>query len=129
MLKKLLYTFVLFISSTSYANEPKDWQLGFQKPASQSMYEIVKFHDYMLVPIIVAISGFVLFLMAYTCIRFRASRNPNPSKRTHNVAVEILALGGSGKKTICNVARYTSIRIGCNLVTATSERNPKVLIH
>ncbi len=90
MLKKLLYTFVLLISSTSYANEPKDWQLGFQNPASQSMYEIVKFHDYMLVPIIVAISGFVLFLMAYTCIRFRALRNPNPSKRTHNVAVEIL---------------------------------------
>ena len=90
MLKKLLYTFALLISSTSYANEPKDWQLGFQKPASQSMYEIVKFHDYMLVPIIVAISGFVLFLMAYTCFRFRASRNPNPSKRTHNVAVEIL---------------------------------------
>ena len=45
MLKKLLYTFVLLISSTSYANEPKDWQLGFQKPASQSMYEIVKFHE------------------------------------------------------------------------------------
>ena len=87
MLKKLLYTFALSIPSTLYANEPKDWQLGFQKPASQSMYEIVKFHDYMLVPIIVAISGFVLFLMAYTCIRFRASRNPNPSKRTHNVAV------------------------------------------
>ena len=90
MLKKLLHTFALLIPSTLYANEPKDWQLGFQKPASQSMYEIVKFHDYMLVPIIVAISGFVLFLMAYTCIRFRASRNPNPSKRTHNVAVEIL---------------------------------------
>ena len=90
MLRKLLYTFALLIPSTLIANEPKDWQLGFQKPASQSMYEIVKFHDYMLVPIIVAISGFVLFLMAYTCIRFRASRNPNPSKRTHNVAVEIL---------------------------------------
>tara|TARA_A100001011_G_scaffold382653_1_gene452755 strand:- start:792 stop:1628 length:837 start_codon:yes stop_codon:yes gene_type:complete len=90
MLKKLLYTIVLLISSTANANEPKDWQLGFQNPASQSMYEIVKFHDYMLVPIIVAISGFVLFLMAYTCIRFRASRNLNPSKRTHNVAVEIL---------------------------------------
>ena len=90
MLKKLFYTFVLLIPSNSYANEPKDWQLGFQNPASQSMYEIVKFHDYMLVPIIVAISGFVLFLMAYTSIRFRASKNPNPSKRTHNVAVEIL---------------------------------------
>ena len=45
MLKKLLYTFVLLIPSTLYANEPKDWQLGFQKPASQSMYEIVKFHE------------------------------------------------------------------------------------
>ena len=64
--------------------------MGFQEPASQSMRDIVWFHDYMLLPIIVAISVFVLFLMAYAMIRFRASRNPNPSKRTHNVAVEIL---------------------------------------
>ena len=28
--------------------------------------------------------------MVYACIRFRASRNPNPSKTTHNVAVEVL---------------------------------------
>ncbi len=28
--------------------------------------------------------------MLYACIRFRASANPNPSKRTHNVAVEVL---------------------------------------
>jgi cytochrome c oxidase subunit 2 len=28
--------------------------------------------------------------MAYACIRFRASRNPNPSTRTHNVAIEVL---------------------------------------
>ena len=90
-MKKFLYIFLLtLITPSAFANQPIDWQLGFQKPASQSMYEIVKFHDYMLVPIIVAISGFVLFLMAYTCVRFRASRNPNPSKRTHNVAVEIL---------------------------------------
>ena len=25
--------------------------------------------------------------MIYVCIRFRASKNPNPSKTTHNVAV------------------------------------------
>ncbi|MDC3296335.1 cytochrome c oxidase subunit II, partial [Candidatus Pelagibacter sp.] len=36
------------------------------------------------------ISVFVLFLMIYVCIRFRASKNPNPSKTTHNVAVEVL---------------------------------------
>ena len=44
----------------------------------------------MLMPIIVAISAFVLFLMLYAMIRFRASRNPNPSKRTHNVFVEVI---------------------------------------
>ena len=54
------------------------------------MRDIVNFHDKLLFPIIVAISVFVLFLMAYACIRFRASRNPNPSTRTHNVAIEVL---------------------------------------
>jgi cytochrome c oxidase subunit 2 len=54
------------------------------------MRDIVNFHNNLLLPIIIAISVFVLFLMIYACIRFRASRNPNPSKTTHNVAVEVL---------------------------------------
>ena len=90
MLKKLLYTFVLLISSTSYANEPKDWQLGFQNPASQSMYEIVKFHDYMLVPIITGITAFVLFLLLYVCVRYRASKNKVPSTTSHNTLIEVI---------------------------------------
>ncbi len=65
-------------------------QLGFQNAASESMRDIVNFHDNLLLPIIIAISVFVLFLMIYACIRFRASANPVPSKRTHNVAVEVL---------------------------------------
>ncbi|MDA7462976.1 cytochrome c oxidase subunit II, partial [Candidatus Pelagibacter ubique] len=55
-----------------------------------SMTEIVSFHNNILLPVIIAISVFVLFLMIYVCIRFRASKNPNPSKTTHNVAVEVL---------------------------------------
>ena len=82
--------FITLFPATVMANQPKKWQMGFQEPASQTMRDIVWFHDYMLLPIIVAISVFVLFLMAYAMIRFRASRNPNPSKRTHNVAVEII---------------------------------------
>jgi len=54
------------------------------------MRDIVSFHNNILLPVIIAISVFVLFLMIYTCIRFRASRNPNPSKTTHNVTVEVL---------------------------------------
>jgi cytochrome c oxidase subunit 2 len=90
-MKKILITFLsLFSGQQAFANQPKDWQLGFQEAASETMRDIVNFHDKLLLPIIVAISVFVLFLMAYACIRFRASRNPNPSKRTHNVVVEVL---------------------------------------
>ena len=90
-MKKILFILLTTIYATgSLADQPKQWQLGFQDSASQSMTEIVRFHNNILLPIIIAISVFVLFLMIYTCIRFRASKNPNPSKTTHNVAVEVL---------------------------------------
>ena len=90
-MKKILYIFLsYFVASNAFANQPKDWQLGFQEAASSTMRDIVNFHDKLLLPIIIAISVFVLFLMVYACIRFRASANPVPSKRTHNVAVEVL---------------------------------------
>ena len=90
-MKKIFYIFSgVLISQNAFANQPVDWQLGFQKAASESMRDIVAFHDNLLLPIIIAISVFVLFLMLYACVRFRASANPNPSKRTHNVTVEVL---------------------------------------
>ena len=90
-MKKIFYIFLSFlVSQKTLANQPVDWQLGFQKAASESMRDIVNFHDNLLLPIIIAISVFVLFLMIYACIRFRASANPVPSRRTHNVAVEVL---------------------------------------
>ena len=90
MKKILLIILSFFITLEVFANQPKEWQLGFQNPASDSMRDIVSFHNNLLLPIIIAISVFVLFLMLYACVRFRASANPNPSKRTHNVTVEIL---------------------------------------
>jgi len=90
MKKNLLIISSFFISLEAFASQPKEWQLGFQTPASDGMRDIVNFHNNLLLPIIIAISVFVLFLMLYACVRFRASANPNPSKRTHNVTVEIL---------------------------------------
>jgi len=90
-MKKFIFTALATIfASSALANQPKNWQLGFQDSASQGMTEIVSFHNNILLPIIIAITVFVLFLMIYTCIRFRESKNPNPSKTTHNVAVEVL---------------------------------------
>ena len=90
MKKILLIISSLFLALEAFANQPKEWQLGFQNPASDGMRDIVNFHNNLLLPIIIAITVFVLFLMLYACVRFRASANPNPSKRTHNVTVEIL---------------------------------------
>jgi len=90
-MKKFLQIFLtFFVTSGAYADQPKNWQLGFQEAVTETMRDIVNFHDNLLLPIIIAISIFVLFLMVYVCIRFRASRNPNPSKTTHNVAVEVM---------------------------------------
>ena len=77
-------------SRSAFADQPKDWQFGFQEAASEGMEEIVWFHDYMLLPIITAITVFVLFLILYTCIRFRASKNPVASTTSHNTLVEVL---------------------------------------
>ena len=90
-MKKIFFTISSIVfASSAIANQPKEWQLGFQNAASEGMRDIVNFHNNLLLPIIIAISVFVLFLMIYASVRFRASKNPNPSKTTHNVAVEVL---------------------------------------
>ena len=45
------------------ANQPREWQLGFQGAASETMRDIVNFHNNLLLPVIIGISVFVLFLM------------------------------------------------------------------
>ena len=90
MLKKFAYTLFLIFPGSVMANQPKDWQLGFQKSASETMSDIVWFHDYMLLPVITAITVFVLFLIGYACIRFRASRNKEPSTTSHNTFIEVI---------------------------------------
>ena len=90
MFRKFVYSLLFMIPSSVIANEPVDWQLGFQKSASQSMSDIVWFHDYMLLPIITAITVFVLFLLAYACVRFRASKNPVASTTSHNTTIEVI---------------------------------------
>jgi cytochrome c oxidase subunit 2 len=68
------------------AAEP--WQLGFQEPASPIMERIVSFHN-LLLWLITLITIFVLGLLAYVCVRFKAANNPTPSKRTHNAMLEV----------------------------------------
>ena len=90
MNKSVIYILLLLTPNFLLAEQPKDWQLGFQKTASKSMDDIVWFHDYMLLPIITAITAFVLFLLLYTCVRFRESKNKVASTTSHNTTIEVL---------------------------------------
>jgi cytochrome c oxidase subunit 2 len=68
--------------------QPSPWQMGFQEAASPIMEQITAFHDYVNF-IIVVIALFVLALLVYVMVRFNEKRNPEPSRTTHNTALEI----------------------------------------
>ena len=90
MLRKFLTSISCLLPFSVNANEPNDWQLGFQKSASKSMSDIVWFHDYMLLPIITGITVFVFISFIYTCIRYRASKNKIASTTSHNTVIEVI---------------------------------------
>lgn len=86
----LLSIFTFLLGSNAFAEQPKNWQLGYQKSVTSVMDDLVFMHDYILLPIITAISVFVLFLILYAVWKFKASKNPNPTKTSHNTLLEVL---------------------------------------
>ena len=88
-MKIIVFLISIFTSLPALSNGAIDWQLGFQKPASNHMQNIFDLHNFVLI-MMTAITIFVLILLIYVAIRFRKSANPNPSKRTHNALLETL---------------------------------------
>lgn len=80
---------LVLMAPAALAAEPENWQLGFQPAATPVKHQIESFHDMLLV-IIFAIAVFVLALLIYVCVRFRASNNPTASKTSHNTLIEII---------------------------------------
>ena len=70
MFKKFVLIIFGFLPNLVFANEPKDWQLGFQQAASKSMSDIVWFHDYMLLPIITAI-GVIEYVYDFRQLKYK----------------------------------------------------------
>lgn len=87
---KKFYLFFIFFTSTQAVFSRENWQMGYNESVTSVMDDIVHLHDRILLPIIVAISVFVLFLLLYSIYKFRASKNPVPSKTSHNTFIEIL---------------------------------------
>jgi len=83
-----LLTLVLAGAATAAVALPVDWQTGFQPSASPVMDQIESFH-HELFYIITAVSLFVLALLVWIVIKFRASVNSVPSKVHHNTLLEV----------------------------------------
>ena len=104
----------------SASAEMKPWQLGVPEPVSPVAVRIHEFHDYLLW-LITAITIFVLALLVYVCVRFKASRNPNPSKTTHNTTIEVLVPDFRNKKNAIQILSKCKIDVfNHNLETVPS---------
>ncbi len=68
---------------------PKPGEIGFLPTVTGNGDDIVWLHNWILLPVTVGISLFVLGLIAYIVSRFNENANPVPSRRTHNGLLEI----------------------------------------
>ena len=83
------FAFLVMAAPALAESMPHPWQFGFPEAASPVKKQMDHFHNILLV-VITVITAFVTILLGYTCIRFRAKRNPIPSKTTHNTLIEII---------------------------------------
>ncbi len=83
---------IAFASSSPTAapmGQPHRFQMNLQEAATPMMEGLVSMHNMLLV-IIALIAVFVTGLLIYVVYRYRASKNPIPSKVTHNTPLEIV---------------------------------------
>ena len=116
----LIFIALFSILSNAGSNEslPKDWQLGFNEPATALMSDVIAFHSYILMPIITGISILVLGLLLYIAYRYNSSRNQTASMTTHNTVIEVLW-------TVIPVILLIIIAIPSFRILYTAETIPK----
>ncbi len=71
------------------AGHPVPWQMNLQAAATPVAENIHTFHTGLLY-LITVITLFVLALLVVVVMRYRESRNPVPSKTTHNTMIEVV---------------------------------------
>jgi len=76
-----------------YVGMPHDGGIDFQEPVTSLGREALWFNNGFLLPIITVITVFVLLLLVIVVFKFRASKNPVPSKTTHNTTLEVIWTG------------------------------------
>jgi cytochrome c oxidase subunit 2 len=67
-----------------------DGRMGIQDQVTPIGRQAAWFHNILLMPLITAISLFVLALLLYVVVRYRRSAHPVPSRTTHNTLIEVV---------------------------------------
>ena len=70
--------------------QPVDGWIDVQEQVTPTGKRAAWMHDSILVPVITAISIFVLGLLVWVVIRYRRAANPVPSKTSHNTTIEVI---------------------------------------
>lgn len=81
--------FMITAASADFVGAPRPGQVGLPEPVTAVARDMFFFHDAVLLPIITVISLFVLALLIIVMQKFKASANPEPSRTTHNAALEV----------------------------------------
>ena len=74
----------------AHVGQPTDGYIGLQPQVTANGVTAHDFHNVILVPLITAISIFVLILLFWVIFRYRRGANPVPSKNSHNTVIEIV---------------------------------------
>lgn len=82
----------LFIAAPGFAlaqqGAPEPWAIGMRAAASPVQQNLIEFHN-LLLWIIGGITLLVMVLLLLVVVKFRASRNPTPSRTTHHTLLEV----------------------------------------
>ena len=82
--------FYVPMKPTAGKGQPVAGGYTFQDQYSDTGREALAMHDYLLMPVIVFITLFVLLLLLLVMVRFRRGANPVASKTSHNTFIEII---------------------------------------
>ena len=77
-----------FAAAPAWAQTPQPWQMGFQPAHSPVQAGIEGLHSLVLW-LMAFVTLFVAFLLLYVVWRYRASKNPVPSRTSHHTALEV----------------------------------------
>lgn len=70
--------------------QPTDGAIDLQPGVTPLRHDAIQFHNAILLPIITAITLFVLGLLVWVIVRYNKRANPTPARWSHNTPIEVI---------------------------------------